>query len=49
MFQVTASLLQPGVGVITDKKPQPYSLAIGMACSMAGLLLLSRAHVYGSC
>ena len=47
VFQVTASLLQPGVGVITDKKPQPYSLAIGMACSMAGLLLLSRAHVYG--
>lgn len=47
VFQVTASLLQPGVGVVTDKRPQPYSLAIGMACSMAGLLLLSRAHAYG--
>jgi len=47
VFQVTASLLQPAVGVITDKKPQPYSLAVGMACSMLGLLLLSRAHAYG--
>jgi len=47
VFQVTASLLQPAVGVITDKKPQPYSLAIGMVCSMIGLLLLSRAHAYG--
>jgi FSR family fosmidomycin resistance protein-like MFS transporter len=47
VFQVTASLLQPAVGVVTDKKPQPYSLAVGMACSMIGLLLLSRAHAYG--
>lgn len=47
VFQVTASLLQPAVGVVTDKKPQPYSLAVGMACSTVGLLLLSRAHAYG--
>ena len=47
VFQVTASLLQPAVGMITDKKPQPWSLAVGMACSLAGLLLLSRAHAYG--
>ena len=44
VFQVTASLLQPVVGVFTDKRPQPASLPIGMACSLAGLLLLSRAH-----
>ncbi len=47
VFQVTASLLQPAVGMITDKRPQPFSLAVGMACSLAGLLLLSRAHAYG--
>ena len=46
VFQVTASLLQPVVGVMTDKRPQPYSLAFGMACSLAGLLLLSRAHTF---
>lgn len=44
VFQVTASLLQPVVGVFTDKRPLPASLAIGMACSLVGLLLLSRAH-----
>ena len=29
-FQVTASLLQPLIGMFTDKRPQPYSLAVGM-------------------
>ena len=42
-FQVTASLLQPVVGLYTDKRPWPYSLALGMCCSLAGLLLLSSA------
>ena len=46
-FQVTASLLQPVVGYVTDKKAQPFSLAIGMGSSFVGLLLLSVAHVYG--
>lgn len=40
-FQLTASLLQPFVGVYTDKYPKPYSLAIGMALTMTGLLCLS--------
>ena len=44
VFQVTASLLQPLVGIATDKRPRPGSLVIGMACSLVGLLLLSRAH-----
>lgn len=43
VFQVTASLLQPIVGMVTDKKPQPYSLAIGMGFTMAGLVMLSEA------
>jgi FSR family fosmidomycin resistance protein-like MFS transporter len=46
-FQFTASLLQPLVGHVTDKKPQPFSLAIGMGFTLCGLLLLSIAHHYG--
>ena len=42
-FQLAASLLQPFVGLYTDKKPQPFSLAIGMSFSLAGLLVLSFA------
>ena len=45
-FQVTASLLQPVVGLYTDKRPWPYSLALGMCCSLAGLLLLSSATTF---
>lgn len=46
-FQCTASLLQPLVGLITDKKPMSFSLAAGMGLSLAGLLLLSVAPAYG--
>lgn len=42
-FQCTASLLQPMVGALTDRHPKPYSLAIGMASTLIGLLILSRA------
>ncbi len=42
-LQITASLLQPLVGVYTDKHPKPYSLAIGMGFTLAGLLLLASA------
>lgn len=45
-FQFTASLLQPVVGHYTDKKAQPYSLAVGMASTFFGLLLLSVARQY---
>lgn len=45
-FQVTASLLQPLVGLYTDRRPQPYSLAFGMLITLAGLVLLSRAGNY---
>ena len=45
-FQFTASLLQPVVGHFTDKKPQPFSLAIGMGFTFFGLLLLSVAQQY---
>ena len=41
--QLTASLLQPFVGAFTDKHPQPFSLALGMASTLVGLVLLSIA------
>jgi len=46
-LQVTASLLQPVVGLYTDRRPTPYSLVIGMAVSLVGLLLLSVAPTFG--
>lgn len=45
-FQFTSALLQPVVGLITDRKPQPYSLAIGMGFTFFGLILLSFANQY---
>lgn len=42
-FQVTASLLQPVVGIYTDRHPLPYSTAMGMGFTLIGLLLLSVA------
>ncbi|MBX6365393.1 MAG: MFS transporter [Gemmatimonadetes bacterium] len=45
-FQMTASLLQPVVGLVTDKRPLPYSLPIGMCFTLCGLLLLSVAPSY---
>ena len=45
-FQLTASLLQPLVGLYTDHHPRPFSLAIGMGFTLMGLLLLSVAPSY---
>ena len=45
-FQCTASMLQPLVGLYTDKRPQPYSLAFGMGFTLVGLLIMSRADSY---
>jgi FSR family fosmidomycin resistance protein-like MFS transporter len=42
-LQLTASLLQPLVGMYTDRRPTPYSLVAGMGFSLVGLLLLSAA------
>jgi FSR family fosmidomycin resistance protein-like MFS transporter len=47
-FQFTASLLQPVVGHVTDRKAQPFSLAVGMGSTFVGLLLLSMAASYPS-
>ncbi|UHS59419.1 MULTISPECIES: MFS transporter [Agrobacterium] len=53
-FQVTASLLQPAVGIATDKWPMPFSLPVAMLSTCAGLITLAYAHsfpvlVIGAC
>ena len=40
-MQLTSSVLQPAVGMFTDHRPQPYSLAVGMGVTLVGLLLLA--------
>jgi MFS transporter, FSR family, fosmidomycin resistance protein len=45
-YQITASLLQPVIGSYTDKRPQAYSLAIGMSFTLVGLLTLAIAPNY---
>jgi MFS transporter, FSR family, fosmidomycin resistance protein len=45
-FQIAACLFQPLVGMYTDKKPQPYSLVVGMAFTLVGLLVLAKASSY---
>jgi FSR family fosmidomycin resistance protein-like MFS transporter len=47
-YQITASLLQPAVGLYTDKHPQKYSLAAGMGFTLAGLMLLAFAPNFGT-
>ena len=44
--QLISSALQPAVGMFADRRPQPYSLAIGMAATLVGLLLLAGAASY---
>jgi FSR family fosmidomycin resistance protein-like MFS transporter len=46
VFQLTASLLQPLVGLATDRRPMPFSLPLGMGLTLVGLLLLSTAASY---
>jgi MFS transporter, FSR family, fosmidomycin resistance protein len=45
-FQLTASLLQPLIGLYTDHHPKPYSLMMGMGSTLVGLLCLSAARSY---
>ncbi len=45
--QMTASLLQPLVGLYTDRRPKPYSLTVGMGFTLVGLIILSMAPTFG--
>jgi MFS transporter, FSR family, fosmidomycin resistance protein len=47
-YQITASLLQPFVGLYTDRRPATYSLPIGMTFTLIGLLLLAFAPTFGT-
>ena len=44
--QITASLLQPMVGYLSDRHPRPYGLVVGMCFTLTGLLLLSFASSF---
>src|SRR5690349_8741132 len=46
-FQVTASLLQPLLGFVTDHKPWPYAMVLGMAATLSGVVGLASAGNYG--
>lgn len=48
VFQLTASALQPLVGLYTDKRPLPFSLPVGMAASFAGILMLAFAGSFAA-
>src|SRR5436190_1088443 len=45
-FQICASMFQPVVGYYTDRNPKPFSLVIGMGCSLIGLVVLAYATAY---
>jgi FSR family fosmidomycin resistance protein-like MFS transporter len=46
VYQVTASLLQPAIGHYADRRPIAWALPVGMAFTLVGLLMLSRATSY---
>lgn len=45
-FQITASLLQPAIGLYTDKHPKPYLLPSGMLFTLVGLIMLAFANSF---
>jgi FSR family fosmidomycin resistance protein-like MFS transporter len=47
VFQTAGSVLQPVVGAVTDRRPLPYSLPVGMGVTLVGLLMLAAAGSFG--
>src|ERR1700676_1549269 len=47
-YQICASILQPVIGVYTDKHPKPYSLSVGMGFTLIGMVTLAFAPNYAS-
>ncbi len=45
-YQVVASMLQPVIGLYTDKRPMPYALAVGMCFTLAGVVMLATAPTF---
>lgn len=48
VYQITASLLQPWVGLYTDKHPKPYLLPLGMVVTLIGIGGIALANSYGA-
>ncbi len=48
VYQITASLLQPWVGLYTDKHPKPYLLPAGMGVTLVGIGLIAIANNFQS-
>ena len=46
-YQLTASMLQPFIGLYTDKNPKPFSIVAGMAFSLVGIVSLAWANSFG--
>ncbi|MBB3342243.1 MFS transporter [Luteimonas sp. RC10] len=46
VYQITASLLQPWIGLYTDRHPMPYLLPAGMVVTFVGIATLAAAHSY---
>ncbi|MBK4215380.1 MFS transporter [Paracoccus caeni] len=46
-FQIAGSILQPIIGMVTDRHPAPYSPVAGMMFTLSGLVSLAFAHSYG--
>jgi FSR family fosmidomycin resistance protein-like MFS transporter len=47
VYQVTASILQPLIGLYADKQPKPFALPVGTLFTLTGLLIIAAAHNYG--
>jgi MFS transporter, FSR family, fosmidomycin resistance protein len=45
-YQICASMLQPAIGLYTDKHPKPYSLSVGMAFTLVGMITMAYAASY---
>lgn len=45
-FQIAGALLQPVIGMVTDRRPAPYSPVVGMMFTLSGLVSLAFAHSY---
>jgi FSR family fosmidomycin resistance protein-like MFS transporter len=45
-FQCTASLLQPWIGLYTDRRPMPFLLPAGMVATFVGVLMMAVAHSF---
>jgi FSR family fosmidomycin resistance protein-like MFS transporter len=46
-YQAVASMLQPFIGLYTDRRPMPYALAFGMCFTLAGIVMLALAPTFG--